>query len=230
MLSAVEIGVLGATGPAGRGLAARLASIGHSVTAGSRDRSRAEATVAEIADRWGALVSSLRAGTNEEAAAAPDLVVVATTWEGAIATARAHADALAGKTVISMANGLEKVGDEFRPVLPPEGSLAQAIQVAAPAARVVSAFHLVPAAAFAALDRPLEGDIVVCGDDDGPRSAVMELAASMPELRSFDGGSLVNAVGLEAFAAVLLSVNLRHKARASLRLLGVDDDHHGTTS
>ena len=40
--------------------------------------------------------------------------MIATTWEGAVDTAAAHADALTGKVVISMANGLEKVGSEFR--------------------------------------------------------------------------------------------------------------------
>ncbi len=37
-------------------------------------------------------------------------------------------------------------------------------------------------------------------------------------LRPLDGGSLRNAVGMETFAAVLLTVNIRHKMRASLRL------------
>ena len=226
MLSDVEIGVLGATGPAGKGLAARLASIGHTVIAGSRDRSRAEATVAELSERWGTAVAGLRGGTNEEAADAADLVVVATTWEGAVDTARAHADALAGKVVVSMANGLEKVGKEFRPVMPAEGSIAQAIQAAAPRSRVVSAFHLIPAASFAALDTSIESDVVVCGDDDAARMLVMDLTIEIPELRAFDGGSLVNALGLEAFAAVLLSVNLRHKGEGTLRLLGVEGHGH----
>jgi hypothetical protein len=39
-----------------------------------------------------------------------------------------------------------------------------------------------------------------------------------PPARKFDGGSLVNSVGIEAFAAVLLTISLRHKGRASLRL------------
>jgi NADPH-dependent F420 reductase len=217
----VEIGVLGATGPAGKGVAARLASIGHDVVAGSRDRSRANTTVADLKQRWGSRVDSLRGGTNDEAAAASDVVLVATTWEGAVDTARAHAGALAGKVVVSMANGLEKVGNEFHPVLPEEGSLALAVQAAAPGALVVSAFHLIPAAAFAALDVPLESDVVVCGDDDSARTRVLDLAVQIPTLRAFDGGSLVNSVGLETFAAVLLSVNVRHEGKGTLRLLGV---------
>lgn len=218
----MQIGVLGGTGPAGRGLAARLASLGHHVVLGSRGQDRAVAVVEELADEWGSRVASLVGGANEVAAAAPDLVVVATTWEAAVATAAEHAGLLAGKVVVSMANGLEKVGREFRPVLPPEGSIAAAIQAAAPDARVAAAFQHVPASAFADLDEPLRGDIVVCADDDDARETVLDLVTTMPVLRAFDGGTLANAVGIEAFAALLLSINLRHKGKGSLQLLGVD--------
>jgi predicted dinucleotide-binding enzyme len=78
------------------------------------------------------------------------------------------------------------------------------------------------AAAFAALDVEFESDVVVCGDDDGARTDVLDLIVGIPTLRAFDGGSLSNAVGLEAFASVLLTVNLRHKGKGTLRLLGVD--------
>ncbi|MFA5885855.1 MAG: NADPH-dependent F420 reductase [Acidimicrobiia bacterium] len=218
----MQIGVLGATGPAGRGIASRLASVGHTVVAGSREESRAEAVVSELRDEWGPRVDALSAGTNADAAAAPDLVVVATTWEGAVATAAEHADALAGKPVIAMANGLEKVGREFHAILPPEGSISQAIQAAAPAAHVIAAFHLVPAAALADLDTALESDVIVVGDDTPARTVVLDLVAGIPDLRAFDGGSLVNAVGIEAFAALLLTLNLRHKGKGTLRLLGLE--------
>jgi NADPH-dependent F420 reductase len=218
----VNIGVLGATGPAGRGLAARLASVGHTVVAGSREQSRSEAVVSELRDEWGPRVDTLDAGTNEDAADAADLVVVATTWEAAVETTAAHADALAGKPVIAMANGLEKVGREFRPVLPEAGSVSRAIQAAAPEARVIAAFHLVPASALGDLDRNLESDVIVCADDDEARRLVLDLVVGIPELRAFDGGSLANAVGIEAFAALLLTVNLRHKGKGTLRLLGLE--------
>ena len=217
----MNIGVLGATGPAGRGLAARLASVGHTVVAGSREQSRSEAVVSELRDEWGPRVDTLDAGTNEEAAKAGEIVVVATTWEGAVDTAAAHADALVGKPVIAMANGLEKVGREFRPVLPKGESLSRAIHDAAPGAQVVAAFQHVPAAAFAALGEPLQSDVVVCSDHDAAREVVMRLVAGIPELRAFDGGSLANAIGIESFAAVLLTANLRHKGKGTLRLLGL---------
>lgn len=219
----MEIGVLGATGPAGRGLAARLASLGHEVVAGSRDATRSAEAVAEMSERWGSRVATLTSGANADAAGARDLVAVATVWNAAVETTQEHAALLDGKVVIAMANGLERVGKEFHPVLPEEGSLAAAMQVAAPGARVVTAFQHVPAAAFAALDEPLESDVIVCGDDEGARGAVLDLVHEMVNLRGFDGGSLANAVGIETFAALLLSINMRYKGKGTLRLLGLEN-------
>ena len=121
-----------------------------------------------------------------------------------------------------MANGLQRVGREFRAVMPDEGSLSQAMQALAPDARVVAAFQHVPADALGDLDTPLESDVIVCADDDDARRLVLTLVASLPNLRAFDGGSLANAAGIEAFAAVLLSVNVRHKGKGTLKLLGVE--------
>jgi NADPH-dependent F420 reductase len=222
MLGGMEIGVLGATGPAGRGLAARLAAAGHDVLAGSRNRARAEEIVGDLQARWGERVATLRAATNQEAAAARDVIVVATNAGAALETTKAHADLLHHKVVVAMANGLQKIGREFRAVLPETGSLAEAMQAVAPDARVVAAFQHVPAEALENLDGPLESDVVVCADDDAARDTVMGLVAEIPGLRAFDGGSLANALGLEAFAAVLLSINLRHRGKGTLRLLGVE--------
>ena len=97
------------------------------------------------------------------------------------------------------------------------------MQARVPDARVVAAFHFIPADALAKLDTPIESDIIACGDDDEARRTVRELAASIPNLRAFDGGSLANAIGIEAFAAVLLTVNVRHHGKGTLRLLGLEE-------
>jgi NADPH-dependent F420 reductase len=215
----MHIGVLGGTGPAGRGIATRLAAAGHQVTLGSRDRERAQQVVDDLRARWGGRVDGLEPGTNREAADA-DVVVLATVWDAAVATAEAHAGQLAGKIVISMANGLEKRGRQFVPVRTPAGSIAAEVKAVAPGAHVVAAFHLVPAAALADISEPLTGDVLVVGDDEG-RETVLDLVDSIPDLRAFDAGTLENAMGLEAFAAALLTVNLRHKGEGSLRIEGV---------
>ncbi|MFM7272177.1 MAG: NADPH-dependent F420 reductase [Actinomycetes bacterium] len=216
----MRIGILGATGPAGRGLAARLADVGHDVIAGSRERAKAEAVVADLRERWGDRVASLRPGDNAEACDA-EVVVVAVNADAALATCRYFADQLQGRVVVSMANDLVRRGTEFNAVLPPHGSIAKEMQALLWRSQVVTAFHLVPAAEFGALDEHMESDVVACGDDDAARTTLMEIIRTIPELRAFDGGSLENAVGMETFAAVLLTINIRHKVRAGLRLSGV---------
>ncbi len=213
----MRIGILGATGPAGAGLAARLTSVGHQVLFGSRSLDKAEHAVAELQERWTERASGLIATDNEGACDAP-IVILAVNADSVIPTVREHAEHLANKVVVSMANNLTRNGSEFNAVLPPHGSVAAEIQALLWRSRVVTAFHLVPAAEFADLDHTMESDVVVLGDDDEARSSVMEITASIPHLRALDGGSLRNAVGMETFAAVLLTINIRHKMKASLRL------------
>jgi NADPH-dependent F420 reductase len=216
----MRIGVLGGTGPLGQGIAVRMASLGHDVVLGSRDATRSAAIVTELQAQWGTRVAGLRPGANTDASAA-DVVVLATVWDAAVSTATDLAAALDGRIVICVANGLEKVGRQFSPVLPPEGSITAAVQAAAPGARVVAAFQHVPAAALRDLDGLLESDVLVAGDDDDARVTVLELIDTIDGLRGLDAGGLVNAQGIETFAAALLTVNLRHKGEATLRLVGV---------
>jgi NADPH-dependent F420 reductase len=213
----MRIGILGATGPAGSGLAARLADAGHEVLFGSRAVDKAKQHVADLSAKWGDRVAGLHPCDNAWACDAP-IVILAVSADSAIPTVHEHAERLHGKIVVSMANNLVKHGNEFNAVLPPHGSVAAEIQALLWRSYVVTAFHLVPAAEFAELDHTMESDVVVLGDQDDARAALMEITSSIPNLRALDGGSLRNAVGMETFAAVLLTVNIRHKMRASLRL------------
>ena len=77
---AVRIGVLGATGPAGSGLAARLAAEGYEVVVGSRKLERAVEVRDGILERWPDRSLAIEAADNAGAAEA-DLIVVATPWD-----------------------------------------------------------------------------------------------------------------------------------------------------
>jgi 8-hydroxy-5-deazaflavin:NADPH oxidoreductase len=218
--SGMRIGILGATGPAGRGLAARLASAGHDVLFGSRNVAKAQTGVAELRDRWGERVAGLVPSDNADACDAP-VVFLAVNADAAIPTVEEHKTRLSDRTVVSIANQLVRKGSEFNAVLPPQGSVAAEIQELLPASKVVTTFHLVPAAEFDELDHAMESDVVVLGDDPDALDTLCEIVRDIPNLRAFDGGSLANAVGMETFAAVLLTINLKNKARASLRLAGL---------
>jgi 8-hydroxy-5-deazaflavin:NADPH oxidoreductase len=217
----VHVGVLGGTGPAGKGLAVRLASLGVDVTIGSRSVDRAKEICDELARAWPDRDLRLSAGDNSAAAAA-DIVVVATPWDAAAATAMSVADQLVGKVVISMANALAKVGDEFQPLVPPRGSVAASVQAMVPAARVAAAFHHLPAKELGDIGHPIEGDVLICADDITATEATAELVHLIPGLRPLDAGRLSNAAPIEAFAAVILQLNVRYKTRAAVRLTGID--------
>ena len=190
---------------------------GHEVLYGSRAVDKAKQSVAELNARWGDRVANLHPCDNAWACDAP-VVILAVNADSAIPTVHEHAERLQGKIVVSMANNLVKHGNEFNAVLPPHGSVAAEIQALLWRSHVCTAFHLVPAAEFADLDHTMESDVVVLGDQDDAKTTLMEITSSIPNLRPLDGGSLRNAVGMETFAAVLLTVNIRHKMRASLRL------------
>ena len=220
-MSPVRVGVLGGTGPAGSGLAARLSVAGLEVVIGSRSAERATEACQALKQRWPDLDLPLQGLENAEAAKA-DIVVVATPWDGAAATAMAVADQLADKVVISMANALARVNDEFQPLVPPRGSVAGHIQAAVPRSCVVAAFHHLPAKELASLDHPIESDVLICSDHPKAFDATAELVRLIPNLRPLDAGRLSNATAIEAFTAVLLQLNVRYKTRAAVRLTGID--------
>ncbi|HXH55960.1 NADPH-dependent F420 reductase [Iamia sp.] len=217
----MRIGVLGATGPAGSGLAVRLASVGYDVTIGSRSKYRAMEVSDKLLAKWPGQDLSITASDNEGAAAA-DVVVIATPWDAAGATAASVQDELAGKVVISMANALAKVGHEFQPLVPPRGSVAASVQAAVPRSHVAAAFHHVPAKELGDIAHPIESDVLVCSDHPSATECVIDIVSSIPDLRALDSGELSNAAPIEAFAAVLLQVNVRYKTRVAIRFTGLD--------
>lgn len=216
----MKIGVLGATGPAGSGLAARLASVGFEVVIGSRSKYRAMEVRDRILGRWPDKELALEAGDNHEASDA-DVVVIATPWDAAGATAAECGRQLRGKVVISMANALAKVGHEFQPLVPPRGSVAASVQAAVPRSLVSASFHHVPAKELGDLAHPVESDVLVCSDHPKATEVTLEIVSKIPDLRGVDAGELSNAAPIEAFAAVLLQVNMKYKTRVAVRFTGL---------
>jgi NADPH-dependent F420 reductase len=216
----MRIGILGATGPAGSALGARLASVGYEVVLGSRSKDRAVEARDEILGRWPERELSIDAGENAEAAGA-DLVVVATPWDSAATTAHEYDESLNGKVVVSMANALIRVGTEFQPLLPPRGSVAAHVQAAVPRSRVVAALHHLPARELGRLDEPLDCDVLVCSDDPEATKTVAEIVAKIPGCRPLDAGALSAATAIEAFTAVLLQLNIRYRTRVAPKLTGI---------
>lgn len=215
-LDGLVIGVLGGTGPQGRGLGRRFAAGGLQVLLGSRDAERAQQIAADID------LPGLTGAANDEVARRGDIVLVAVPWDG-------HRDLLAGlraeladTIVVDCVNplGFDKAGAYALPV--PEGSAAQQAAEVLPDSRVVAAFHHVSAAL---LEDPsvetLDTDVLVLADDKDAGGLIQALADVVPGMRGIYGGKLRNAHQVEAMTANLISVNRRYKAHAGLRITDV---------
>ncbi|MBI2705661.1 MAG: NADPH-dependent F420 reductase [Actinobacteria bacterium] len=218
----MQIGILGATGPAGSGLAARLASVGFDVIVGSRSKYKAMEVRDRLCDHWQGRELSIDADDNPGAANA-DIVVIATPWDAAGATAASVSRQLEGKVVISMANALAKVGTEFQPLVPPRGSVAASVQAAVPKSLVAAAFHHVPAKELGDLGEPVESDVLICSDHPTATAATVDIVTKIPSMRALDAGQLSNAAPIEAFAAVLLQLNVKYKTRVAVQFTGLRD-------
>ena len=219
----MRVGILGGTGPAGRGLAVRLAAAGDGdVVIGSRDPDRAAEVAAGLVKAWPDRPLAITGASNEDTAAC-DLVVVATPWEGAVPTVKPLAAALEGKEVVSMANALVKEGREFLALVPPRGSVAASIQAALPGSLVSASFHHLPASEMEKLHAPIAADVLVCSDHREATEATVALVDRIDGLRGVDAGSLSQAAPIEAFTAVLITVNIRHKVHSTVRLAGYGD-------
>jgi 8-hydroxy-5-deazaflavin:NADPH oxidoreductase len=213
----VQVGIVGGTGPAGRGLAVRASIAGHDVRLGSRDEDRARDVVASLRIPQGARVT----GCTNEVAAQAELVVVATPWDAVVATVRPLAPALDGKVVVSMVNALIKQGREMVALLPARGSMAAELQAALPGASVTAALHHLPASLMEDADSGLLADVLVCGDDAGARGVTGALIDSIEGLRAIEVGSLAQAGAIESFTAACISINIRHKVHSTVRLGGI---------
>lgn len=222
MTIAPPIAVVGGTGPQGKGLAFRFALAGHNVTIGSRDAERGREVAAEL----GALLpdSVTVSGTsNAQAVAGASIVVVAVPFDGQASTLAALPD-IRDKTVISCANPLAFGPDGPRPRAVDEGSAAEQVAAVTGASKVAASFHHVSASHLITTRSDAEVNnqtILVAGDDAEAVSTTLTLADAVSTLGGLHVGPLAYSRELEAFTAVLISINKRHKAHAGVRISGL---------
>lgn len=214
----MKIGILGGTGKEGTGLALRLARAGHVVIIGSRDEERARKKGMDLAATSGGDVVGAR---NQEAASRGDIVIVAVPFAGHRALLEELRPVLASKIVVDTVVPLDfKAKHSYAP--PDEGSAAEQAQaVLGVDAKVVAALHQIAAHELSLLDRAIEADGFLCGDDAEAKERVSELIRALG-VRPVDAGPLKNASLLEAMTPLLIEINKRHKVKsAGLRITGI---------
>lgn len=213
------LAILGGTGNQGPGLALFWAKAGYPVIIGSRQAEKAQQVANQLNARLGAeLITGM---ANHDAARAGDVAVLTVPYDAQNPMLEDLKDVLEGKVLINVGVAVKppKVARVF---IPAEGSACEQAQaILGPSTRVVAAFQNVSAHALEDPDRPVDCDVLVCGDDRQAKAIAIRLAEDLGT-RGIDAGPLVNAKAIEAMTSVLIGINIRYKvAAAGVRVTGL---------
>ncbi|HWO16911.1 MAG TPA: NADPH-dependent F420 reductase [Solirubrobacterales bacterium] len=228
MADLAPIPIVGGTGALGAGLARRWAKAGVPIVLGSRSAERAEEAAAKICEAVpGAEVEGL---LNEEAAKRGEIVFLTVPFRAQSENLNNLRDALRpGQILVDCTVPLAAAvsGKATRSLGVWQGSAAQQAQEMVPeGVTVVSALHTVGAPTLADLDAELGEDILVCGDRKADKARIARLIELIPGLRAINAGPLEMARIVEQLTPMLISVNVRYKAHAGIRLTGLPDADH----
>ncbi len=217
------VAIVGGTGALGFGLALRLGHRQVPVVIGSRDAGRAS----EAAARAAQLVPDgpFSGQSNADAVKDVPVVMLAVPFRNQSETlTNLKGELREGQLVVDATVPLAAAvsGKATRTVGVWQGSAAQQAQEMVPdGVRVVSAFHTVSAAHLADLEYQFDEDVLICGNSREDKAKVAGLVELIPGLRPVDCGPLELARIVEPLTALLISINARHKARAGIRITGL---------
>ena len=225
---APAVPILGGTGALGYGLAVRWAQAGLEVVIGSREAERATEAAARVREAIeGATVEGL---VNDEAAKRGPIAFLTVPFRAQSETLNNLRGALTGgQTLVDCTVPLAAAvsGKATRSLGVWQGSAAQQAQEMVPdGVTVVSALHTVGAPTLADLGATLDEDVLVCGDKKRDKVPVARLIERIEGLRAINAGPLETARIAEQLTPLLISINVRYKAHAGLKLTGLPESDH----
>jgi 8-hydroxy-5-deazaflavin:NADPH oxidoreductase len=201
----------------------RLGRVGVPIVIGSRDAGRAREAVGRALER--VPDGSFTGLQNAEAVLETEIVILSVPFRSQSETLTNLKGALSpGQLLIDATVPLAAAvsGKATRTLGVWQGSAAQQAQEMAPeGVRVVSAFHTVSAALLGDLDHELDEDVLICGDKREDKQALAALVEQIPGLRPVDCGLLEMARIVEQFTPLIISINVRNKVRAGIKITGL---------
>ena len=212
------IGVIGGTGPEGRGLATRFALAGECVFIGSRNSQKGQEVAEEISESSGNLIQG---GNNEEAAQKGDVIIISVPYEGHVNILSKLEAFLKNKIVINVVAPLVFGKNFISSITVEEGSAAEQAQLLLPDSKVVGAFHNISAQDLLRFQEKVSCDVIVCSDFLDSKKYVMQLAEKIDGVRGVDGGILANSKYVEQLTALLLNINKTYKSHSSIKITGI---------
>lgn len=204
----MRIALIGGTGPQGRGLALRWAQAGIDVLIGSRSADRGRELASPLTARLKGGAGSISGMSNMEAASeAEEFVVLTVPYSGHRSTIEALKGILASKILIDLAVPLAQ-GNPKAVTMPPEGSATEEAQsILGSDIPVVGALHNVSAHVLEQLDRPINCDVLVCGNNKTAKTRVIELVERLG-IRAYNVGLADSARAIERLTAILIRLNI----------------------
>jgi len=222
-VTADPVCIVGATGALGFGLALRLGLGGVPIVIGSRDSDRAR----QAAERAAKQVpqGSFTGLQNADAVKGTDIVILSVPFRSQSENLTNLKDALEpGQLLVDATVPLAAAvsGKATRTLGVWQGSAAQQAREMVPdGVHVVSAFHTVSAALLSDLEHELDEDVLICGDRREDKSKLAELVEAISGLRPVDCGPLEMARIVEQLTALIISINVRNKVRAGIKITGL---------
>ena len=205
------IAVIGGTGGLGSALAFRWGNAGYKILIGSRNNEKASVSAQKLNDRLGKEVAS--GFNNREASKLAEIIVLTIPFPNHSDIIEEIKDEAQGKIVVDTTVPLipPKVS---RVQLPENGSVAKLAQEKlGQNVRLVSAFQNVAATALES-NEPLEGEVLVCGNDVEARSTVISIVEAAG-LKGWHAGPIDNSVVSESLTHILIFLNKRYKLNGS---------------
>ena len=210
----MKISIISATGDMGYGLALRLIMAGHDVCIGSRQAEKAQEAAQRAKEATGK--DNVTGMANPDACRRAELVVISVPSAGHRATLEALKEDIGATPVLDITIPLAIKPIRYAP--PAEGSNAQETKaILGENSRV----DTIAGEMLADIANPVEGDLLVAGDDNELIDMVLELGREMG-LRGFNAGRLHHAVSLESLTPMLIGMNRRYgKRHIGIRIVGV---------
>ncbi len=226
------IAIAGGTGKQGFGLALRWAHAGETVIIGSRDARRAQDAAANVKQRVGAW-AKVSGDENRLVCGQADILVLTVPFENHAELLNQLRPAIQPSTIVVDATVplAASVGGKATRMLGVwQGSAAQqtAELLKDGEVSVVAAFHNVSSESLQGAD-PVDCDVIVCSDDADAIQLVRVLAEKIPGVRAINGGKLENARIVEQITALLIGINIRHKAHSGIRITGLPQEAYKTS-
>jgi len=219
------IPIIGGTGALGYGLALRWAQAGLETVIGSRDPQRAEEGAERVREAIaGATIAGL---SNEDAARSGPVVFLTVPFRAQSETLNNLRGALEpGQILVDCTVPLAAAvsGKATRSLGVWQGSAAEQAQEMVPeGVTVISALHSVSAPILTDLEAEIDQDTLICGDRKADKARVAALIEQVPGLRAVNAGALEMARIAEQLTPLLISINVRHKTHAGIRVTGLPE-------